>query len=310
VLTTVDLRALGFSAHAMPHQVAAAPDGSAWYVTLAGDGYVLKFDRDNRLVARTPLTFPGMIVLDPGRDRLYVSRALAAVNPPSSLGVLRASDLSLLDEPDIFITRPHALAVDTVTGRVYAGSLDANQIATLDVDSAQVWVTTLEGPPHGLVGLATSPDGRHLVATTQITNELLAFETADPRKLAQIAAVPVAPGPYDVAYSPDGLSVWVPDQRADCATQVDTRTWTVTAVITGDGFAEPHGVVVTPDSRTVYISSHGRLRREAAGPGAPSGMDAPRANGTVVVIDVPTHSVRAVTEVGPFAAALGLGGIR
>src|SRR5690606_19654456 len=33
-LETVDLRALGFSAHAMPHQVAAEADGAAWYVTL------------------------------------------------------------------------------------------------------------------------------------------------------------------------------------------------------------------------------------------------------------------------------------
>lgn len=309
VLTTIDLRALGFTAHAMPHQVAAAPDGSAWYVTLAGDGYVLKFDRDNRLVAKAPLALPGMIVLDPRRDRLYVSRALMAVHPPSSLGVLRASDLTLVDEPDILISRPHALAVDTVTGRVYAGSLDANQIATLETEG-RVSVTTLPGPPHGFVGLATSPDGRRLVATTQITNQLLAFETADPRTLGQIAAVPVAPGPYDVAYSPDGLSVWVPDQRADCATQVDTRTWTVAAVVRGDGFAEPHGVAVTPDSRTVYITNHGRLLAESAAPGVPSGPDAPRANGTVVVIDAPTHAIRTVAEVGPFAAAPGLGGIR
>src|SRR5690606_27251962 len=111
-LETVDLRALGFSAHAMPHQVAAEADGAAWYVTLAGDGFVLKFDGANHLVAKTPVAEPGMVVLDERRDLVFVSRALGSANPPRSLAVLRASDLALLDEPDIFIPRPHALAVE------------------------------------------------------------------------------------------------------------------------------------------------------------------------------------------------------
>ena len=84
-IETVDLVSLGFSEHAMPHQVAAAPDGSAWYVTLAADGFVLEFDAANRLVAKVPVAEPGMIVLDPVRDLLYVSRALGAVSPPTSL---------------------------------------------------------------------------------------------------------------------------------------------------------------------------------------------------------------------------------
>jgi hypothetical protein len=53
LIETVDLRPLGFSAHAMPHQVTSAPDGSAWYVTLAGDGFVVKFDRENRFTSPT-----------------------------------------------------------------------------------------------------------------------------------------------------------------------------------------------------------------------------------------------------------------
>ena len=130
LLETVDLGRLGFSPHAMPHQVAALPDGSAWFVTLAGDGFLLKFDRANQLVARTPFPVPGMVVVDPGRDRVYASRALGAVSVPSSLGVFRASDLALVDEPEVLIPRPHALAVDTVTGRVHAGSLSANQLAS------------------------------------------------------------------------------------------------------------------------------------------------------------------------------------
>lgn len=319
LLATVDLRALGFSAHAMPHQVVAAPDGSAWYVTLAGDGFVLQFDGANRLVARTAVAEPGMVVLDPGRDLLYVSRSLTSASPPRSLAVLSATDLALREEVDIFIPRPHALAVDTVSGRVYAGSLATNDIAALDFAAGTVHVTTVGGPPQAFVGLAVSPDGSTLVATTQLTSRLLAFR-ANEERLDSIAAVPVAALPYDVAYSPDGGSVWFPNQRAAAVTRIDTGTWTVGAVIRHAAFEEPHGVAVSPDGATVFVSSHGRAGQahEAHDGAAPTDsadaraaparhdMESPRANGTLTIIDALSGRVLRVTEVGPYAAALGI----
>jgi streptogramin lyase len=303
---TVDLVPLGFSEHAMPHQVAAEPDGSGWYVTLAGDGFVLAFDGDNRLVAKTAVAEPGMIVLDPGRDLLFVSRAIGAVNPSTSLAVLRAPDLELLDEPDIFVLRPHALAVDTVSGRVYTGSLSTNGIASLDFATGEVAVTEVSGPPHAFVGLAASPDGRLIVATTQLTDMLLAFEAAPDGELIQIASLPVAAAPYDVTFSPDGASVWFPNQRAAALTRVDIRGWKVSTVIEHPAFQEPHGVVLSPDGATVYVSSHGRAGAMEAHAGAGHDMESPRENGTLAVIDSASGEVESVTEVGPYAAALGI----
>ncbi|HEU4697827.1 MAG TPA: hypothetical protein VFS40_01465 [Gemmatimonadales bacterium] len=309
--TTIRLTDLGFSPGAMPHHATAAPDGSAWYLTLAGDGWVLKFDRANRLVARTRLAWPGMVVLDPRRDRLYVSRALNAVNPPASLGVFRASDLALLDEVDVVAPRPHALAVDTVSGRVYTGSLSANQIAAYDPATERVRVTNVAGPPHTFVGFAISPDGSRLVSTTQLTNRLLVFDTGDPAGLKQIAEVAVDPWPYDAAYSPDGRAVWFGNQHGDDVTEVDARTWRVAGVVRDPAFAEPHGVALSPDGRTVFVSSHGRVPG-GAGAGTMSMtshyMSGERANGTLVVIDAATRTVRRVIEVGPYASAIGVGG--
>jgi DNA-binding beta-propeller fold protein YncE len=290
----------------MPHQVAAAPDGSAWYVTLAGDGFVLAFDSDNRLVARTAVAEPGMIVLDPDRDLLFVSRALGAVNPPTTLAVLRASDMELLEEPDIFVPRPHALAVDTVSGKVYTGSLSTNGIAALDFATEEVRVTEVTGPSHAFVGLAVSPDGDRVVATTQLTDMLLAFEAAPDGELAQIAAVPVASAPYDVTFAPDGVSVWFPNQRAGAVTRVDALDWSVSEVIENPAFQEPHGVALSPDGTTLYVSSHGRASAAQVRAGAGHDMESPRENGTLAVIDVASGKVEKVAEVGPYAAALGI----
>jgi DNA-binding beta-propeller fold protein YncE len=280
LLTTMDLRAHGFSERAMPHQVAAEPDGSAWYVTLAGDDRVVKFDGDDRPVARAEFESPGMVVLDPGRDRLYVSRALAAVHPPTSIGVFRASDLTLLEETEVLVSRPHGMAVDTVSGRVHVASIASGRLATVDPERGSVTITRVPEAPNGFVGVYASPDGGRLVATTQLTDR----------------------------------SVWFPNQEAGAVTRVEAGSWTVSDTIRHEAFDEPHGVVVTPDGRTVYVTSPGRALESGAEPyrppqeGAGPGPDlrSPRANGTVVVIDALSGEVLNVTEVGPYAAAPGL----
>jgi hypothetical protein len=86
--TVIDLTAMGFSATAKPHHIAVEPNGSAWYVSLIGDGKVLKFGRDNRLLGQVSMETPGLLALDPIHDSLYVGRSMTAVNPPKSLGVI------------------------------------------------------------------------------------------------------------------------------------------------------------------------------------------------------------------------------
>ena len=53
---------------AQAHHAQVEPDGSFWYVTLIGAGKVLKLDR-NRVPESVDLEVPGLLALDPGRDR-------------------------------------------------------------------------------------------------------------------------------------------------------------------------------------------------------------------------------------------------
>lgn len=312
VVTTVDLRTLGFSANAKPHAVLAEPDGSAWYVTLIGDGFVAKLDREGHLLGKARMETPGMLALDPGRDRLYASRSMTAVSPPSSIGIIRRSDMRLLEELDVLVPRPHGIAADPATGRVYVSGLGENRIATVDAEG-RVELTEVPGPLHAYVTFALSPDGRRLAASTQLTSRLLGFDvsTGAPRELGSAEVLPFG---YQVAWSPDGRSVWLGNQRSGAVTEVDAGSWRVLGVVRDSAFAEPHGVAVSPDGGTVYVSSHG-LQTTPAAPtpadtmhgGMHAGEGAGRGHGTLTLIDARTGTVRRVISVGRFATAIDLG---
>lgn len=314
-IATVDLKAAGFTANAKPHAVVVEPDGSAWYVSLIGDNVVAKFDATNRLLGRVPMETPGMLALDPKHDRLYASRSMTAVSPPASIGVLRRSDMHLIEELDVLLPRPHAIAADTVTGRVYVSGLGDNRIAVVDT-AGHVDLTQVPGPLHAYVTFALSPDGSRLAATTQLTSSLVAFDVRSGMPVAT-GSVQVLPFGYQVSWTPDGRSIWFGNQRSAAATVVDAATWTVRGVVRDSSFAEPHGVAVSRDGRTVYISSHGTQ----TGPSAPTPADtmhggmhagegAARGGGTVAIIDAGSRTVRKVVRVGRYAVAMDLGGTR
>ena len=128
--TVLDLRTLGFAANSKPHHVAVENDGSYWYVSLIGAGRVLKFDRDNRLVGQVEMETPGLLTIDPVHDSLYVGRSMTAVNPPKALGVIARTPFTLVDEQEIVIPRPHALAMSLDGKWIYTASLSENRIAT------------------------------------------------------------------------------------------------------------------------------------------------------------------------------------
>ena len=65
----------------------------------------------------------------------------------------------------------------------------------------------------------------------------------------------------------------------------------------GKGIAQPHGSAVSPDGRTVYVSSR-NLRGEYVSTSAGQ-------VGTVVAIDVATQTIAAVIDVGKGTSGVG-----
>ncbi len=296
LVETVDLRELGFPETAKAHATAVEPDGSFWYVSLIAAGRILKFDRQNHLVGQAEFETPGLLSLDPTADRLYVGRSMAAVNPPQRVGVLTRSTMSI-EEVDVFFPRPHAMIVDPRGGRFFSASLGQNSVAYGSLGVEEVDLLNIDGMMHMLVQFALSPDGKWMVAGGQMTGDLLVFDLSR-REPELVNTVAVGGQPWHPTFSQDGKTVWVPNQSANTVTVVDTEHWVVADVISHPALTEPHGSAISPDGRTIYVSGRNLAGTYHAADGSEGRP------GTVVALDVETHEVLAVIEVGRYAAGM------
>jgi DNA-binding beta-propeller fold protein YncE len=301
VVRTIDLTALGFSANAKPHHIVGEPDGSFWYVSLIGDNRVIKLDRNDRVVAQGTMETPGMLALDPSRDLLIVSRSMSAVDPPRRIGLLRRSDLQG-DELDVFFPRPHPVAL-APSGLAYTGSLGANQMASVDLDQETVVLTDIEGTSHALVQFAVSPDGRTLVASTELTGLLLVFDLGTPEKPRRVASIPLGHMAFDPIFAPDGSTVWVPVKGTNEVVVVDASTWTVVERIAHDGLKQPHAIAFAADGTTAFVSNN-NTADHMADHAAHAGMS--QGPGALVVIDVATRRVLDAIEIGRNLTGMGV----
>ncbi len=310
----IDLQTLGFSENAKPHHIAVAPDGSHWYLSLIGENRVLKFDRDNQIVAQTEFQVPGLMALSADGEQLYVGRSMSAVNPPRSIGEVRTGTMEV-EAADVFFPRPHALAIAPGKGRVFSASLAQNQMGSIDATSFDMQLLNLEGPVHTLVQFAVSPDESTLVATTEMTGKLLIFDLADAENPRLTRTVDVGTQPWHPVFEPGSSRVWFGLKGQNEVVGVDASSGEVFARISNPGLNHPHGSAISPDGRYLFISSNGPGGMDmgempmagGAMDHAAMGHEMPEMakTGTLTIIDLSTHQVVKVIEMGENATGIG-----
>ena len=301
VLETVDFKALGFGANPKPHHAQVETDGSYWYLTLIGAGKVLKLDRANRIVGSVDTPVPGLLALHPSQDLLLFARSMSAVNPPMRIGLIRRSDMKLLDEYDSFFPRPHGIALHPSGAFAFVASLGVNQLASVRLEDGHLELVDVAGPAHTLTQLAVSPDGRWLTATGSTTGQLLVFDVSAPEKPVFARAIDVGGGPFEATFTYDGRLIFVTNLDANTVTILDAASGDRVGTLSGEGFSQPHGVGLSPDGRYVYVSN----RHQAGGAHDHEGHKATGA-GTLVAICIPTRAVEAIIPIGHYGAGIGV----
>lgn len=310
VVAVVDFSTMGFSANPKPHHIVVERDGSYWYVSLIGDNAVVKLDRANRVVAKAETVTPGLLAIDPTSDMLYATRSMSAVNAPARIAVINRKTMTP-EEVEVLVSRPHGLAIAPDGKHAYVASLGTNQIAVYDASRERVGIVEVPGGDTSqvIVQLAVSPDGRTLVATSQLTGKLLVFDLADAARPKLVQRVTTGDWPWLVTFTPDGAEVWVPNQRSNDVTVVDAKHWSVITTVKGD-FAQPDGIAISGDGRLVFVANHNTSHVMTMG-GISMAMPMPgmtAAPGRVIVIDARRRAVVKRIDTAPDGAGLGVGG--
>jgi YVTN family beta-propeller protein len=301
VVETVDFKALGFGANPKPHHVQVEADGSYWYLTLIGAGKVLKLDRANRIVGSIDTPVPGLMALHPTQDLLVFARSMSAVNPPMRIGLIRRSDMKLLEEYDSFFPRPHGIALHPGGAFAFVASLGVNQLESVRLEDGHLVLVDVAGPPHTLTQLAVSPDGLWLTATASTSGKLLVYDVSAPEKPVFARAIDVGGGPFEATFTYDGRLIFVTNLDANTVTVLDAASGDRVAALGGEGFSQPHGVGLSPDGRFAYVSN----RHQAGGAHDHEGQKATGA-GTLVAICISTRTVDAIIPIGNYGAGIGV----
>ena len=338
VETVVDLTELGFSENASPHHAIAEPDGSAWYVSLISENTVLKFNANNELVSQGAMQAPGLLALHPNEDYLFAAHSMKAVNPPQRIGMMPRSDLSAIEQVDVFLDRPHAIAIPGSGDAVYVGSLATNQLMGLNPETQRGELTPLSGPTHVMVQMAASPTSNTVVGTGQMTGQLLFFNREENGALAPDTSITVGAQPWHPVYSPDGRHIYVPNKQSNTISVVDAEARSVVETIEHASLMQPHGSALSPDGRYLYVSNnhrqmsmtmsseggdteqgdaqgdpsmdhdemdHDEMQEDAMQEDATSGSVPSGNNGTISVIDTESFEVVDVIEVGEYPTGIG-----
>lgn len=135
---------------------------------------------------------------------------------------------------------------------LYLADRVANSVTVVDTrdPGSRTTIAVPAGPPQYL---AVAPDGRRLYASVfDEARSVTSVVVLDTVTRTVVATVPVPSRPFGLAVSPDGRSLWVPNQDTANVTVIDTaRNAVVRQVPTS---SNPHWVAFSRDGTRVYVS--------------------------------------------------------
>lgn len=314
--TVIDLTKLGFTPNSKPHHAVVEKDGAFWYVTLIGDGQVLKFDKKNRLLGKVPMETPGLLSIDPAHDSLYVGRSMTAVNPPKSLGVIKRSSFTMVEEQEIQIPRPHALATSRDGAWVHAASLAENRFASLETATGRVTLTTLPGVTRSMVQFTISPDGTRMIVGGELSNTVMVFDITRAPPYTAIAEFALHGKPWDPVFSRDGKRAYFSQFADSAVAEIDLASGKILRSFRGH-MAQPYDMIMRADGKYLFVVNQniGAVKPGASAhdnmPGM-AGMTAPKApvTGWLSIINVATGKVEKELPLGVTPSGMGAAGAR
>ena len=298
-----------------PHNVAVAPDGASYYVSIAHGqpwGSLWRMDAaTDEVLGRAPLElFPTTIAVTPDGDLAFVANSdfhgdrprvnvVSVVYTPS---MTKVTDLALCD-------MPHGVKAARSGRSVWVSCMHSDELIELDVAGLEERRRVPVGAGHAtaasgheghvpVAGPTSAPRAGAPAGECQPTFVALApddgtlfvpcnhkdvLQVWDAATLGLRKEIPTGKGPYNAEASPDGRWLLVTNKKDRSVSLIDLRSLTEAARIPTTKKIV-HGVVWSPDSRFAYVSQESI----GADPGAVDLIDV-AARRTVATVAVPAQ---------------------
>lgn len=244
---------------AIPTGIVVSPDGGTVYVSVYGRGdvtppTVLAVDAATAAVTEIGAgRFPAGVAVSPDGGTAYVLDAYINEGD-DAVWVIDTSTEALIAKVAVG-SDPHGLAATPDGSHVYVlnrgnGQLGSATMSVIDTQPGSPTVNTVTATikvGDEPVGLAVSPDGKHVYVADLFDGSIRVIDTATSTVGATIRLGATVGG---IAVSPDGKRVYVADARGAVAV-IDATTNTLVGSIPVAG--APTGVAVNPDGSEIYV---------------------------------------------------------
>src|SRR5712671_1412983 len=136
---------------------------------------------------------------------------------------------------------------DSVPPKAYVGNFKDNTVSVIDTRAKKVVATiAIPAGPHGM---ALTPDGRTLYASSDGASTVSLIDTARDQLKQNIE---VGKSPHGLSVTPDGKLVMVAVYGEDKVALIDTDSNTVIARI---AVPKAHNLAIRPDGKVAYVAS-------------------------------------------------------
>jgi len=291
-----------------PHNVQIDDQGRYYYVTLISSGKLKKYDASNHnLVGSVDVGLsPAHVVITQDGSKAYVTNFSSSVGRFYNVNTATMTVDNVVTVPGLLMLGTHGARLSHDDRYLYIGANSSDNVSVFDTSNDSLVARVRVVNDGGFVSSVYKPyqiavrnddrfiyvtnNGRALVSVIERSGDTFTLRDT----------IPVGRNPLQCEVTPDQRYLLVCNHGSGTVSRMDTQTL---QVITIDSVGQqPHGIDITEDSRTAYVTCENRFDADPPHH-ATIGSKEP---GFIAVIDIESARVIRRIEVGGFAAGVSV----